>query len=168
MTALYGEIEKTYATKLLELHLGEPFASTRREKSLHFPKKDACLTSSRASLALQHLQKIGGLINETNSFVLYDMDALLMSANNVKSAFSDPDVEFLHCYAMKSCPVSFILKFLLDQGLGMEAASYGELAQALRCGCPPEKIVYDAPCKDMKELIFALKHGVRVNVNSFN
>ena len=154
MTALYGDIEKTYAIKQLELHLGEPFASTGRERTQHFPEKDACLTSTRASLALQHLQKIGGLIKETNSFVLYDMDALLISANNVQSAFSNPDVEFLHCYAIKSCPVSFILKFLVDQGLGMEAASYGELVQALRCGCPAEKIVYDAPCKDMKELIY--------------
>jgi diaminopimelate decarboxylase len=38
--------------------------------------------------------------------------------------------------------------------------------QALRCGCPPSRIVYDSPCKTTEELRFALEAGVMVNANS--
>ena len=177
------DIEESYATRLLNLQLITSLEERRISPSSYDKggetTHDACLTSTRASSALQQLQKIEGMITDVNSFVMYDLDALLVCVSNVFTGFStsssssssicgELEVEFLHSYAIKSGPVSFILQLLIDHGVGMEAASYGELVQALRCGCPAERIVYDAPCKGLQELTYALKQGVRVNVNSFN
>lgn len=42
--------------------------------------------------------------------VLYDLDALDNSFRSVNRGFPNIDgVEFLHCYAIKSCPLSYIL-----------------------------------------------------------
>ena len=50
----------------------------------------------------------------------------------------------------------------------METASIGEVVQALRCGCPPENIVFDSPCKTDAEIQFAIAQGVHINANSIS
>jgi diaminopimelate decarboxylase len=50
----------------------------------------------------------------------------------------------------------------------LETASIGEVIQALRCGCPPEKIVYDSPCKTAADIKFAIMNGVHINANSIS
>jgi diaminopimelate decarboxylase len=40
-------------------------------------------------------------------------------------------------------------------------ASLGELAQALRVGFDPSKVVFDSPAKTRAELAYALEAGVR-------
>ena len=41
------------------------------------------------------------------------------------------------------------------------------MKQALRCGCPPSRIIFDSPCKSPSELEFALRRGIAVNANSY-
>jgi diaminopimelate decarboxylase len=48
-----------------------------------------------------------------------------------------------------------------------QAASLGELAQALAVGFPRELIVFDSPAKTRAELAFALQQGVAVNLDNF-
>ena len=38
----------------------------------------------------------------------------------------------------------------------------------MRCGCPPEKIVFDSPCKTVAEIQFAITHGIHINANSIS
>jgi diaminopimelate decarboxylase len=72
----------------------------------------------------------------------------------------------LHCFAVKSCPLAYVLHRAVRLGLGLECASIAEVKQALRCGCDPQRVVFDSPCKTAAELRFALAHRVHVNVNS--
>ena len=72
----------------------------------------------------------------------------------------------LHCFAVKSCPLAYVLHRAVQLGLGLECASIAEVKQALRCGCAPQRVVFDSPCKTRAELRFALSHRVHVNVNS--
>ena len=99
----------------------------------------------------------------------------------------------LHCLAIKSCPLAFLLwdacnsrrrQLVKNQedeaeneeaeddvqscGLGLEAASWGEVVQATRVGCPPRRIVFDSPCKNSWEIVQALRLGVRINANSLS
>jgi len=109
------------------------------------------------------------------ALILYDESALLHGYHSLLTAFTvssssptlPPPPPPLHCLAVKSCPLSHILHTALRAGLGMEAASWGEVTQALRCGCPPDRIVYDSPCKPLEEIQAALSKGVRININSW-
>lgn len=67
---------------------------------------------------------------------------------------------------MKSCPLPYIIHKAVQAGLGIETASLAELRQALRCGSPANRVVFDSPCKTVEELAEALRMGVHVNVNS--
>lgn len=45
-------------------------------------------------------------------------------------------------------------------------ASHGELRQALACGFVPDRVVFDSPIKTPAELRFALRAGVRLNLDN--
>ena len=62
--------------------------------------------------------------------VLYDMDAFSSTLQSLKTAFSTGSYEaakFTHCFAIKSCPLSYILYDAVKKGLGLEAASLNEV-----------------------------------------
>ena len=83
--------------------------------------------------------------------VLYDMDALCNSFSSVAEAFSpsprretaasaqsssaldvpanifNRGVDYLHCFAVKSCPLSYVLHRAVAAGLGLECASIMEV-----------------------------------------
>jgi diaminopimelate decarboxylase len=62
--------------------------------------------------------------------VLYDMDAFSNTVKSLKTAFSSGSYEaakFTHCFAVKSCPLSYILYDAVKKGLGLEAASLNEV-----------------------------------------
>jgi len=121
---------------------------------------------SLVSLALKELQS-ENLLNA----MFYDLDAIDASCNSVKTSFSNTsgvaNDGFLHCFAQKSCPLSYILHRYIQNGLGMECASITEVLHALECGCPPNKVVFDSPCKTIDEVRTAIIKGVNVNANSF-
>ena len=50
--------------------------------------------------------------------------------------------------------------------MGAECASLGEVRHALQCGCAPDRVVYDSPCKSMADLRAALEAGVRINCDN--
>lgn len=100
--------------------------------------------------------------------VLYDFDALHGAVAHLTNAFDkiSNGGKSLHCFAVKSCPVSHILHTLIGAGLGMETASLMEVRQALRCGAKPGTIVFDSPCKTRQDIEFAMRRGVSINANS--
>jgi hypothetical protein len=74
--------------------------------------------------------------------VLYDIDAICNSFASVIQSFSDPKftpsldtsnihsssgTDFVHCFAVKSCPLSYILHRAVQAGLGLECASIMEV-----------------------------------------
>ena len=64
-------------------------------------------------------------------------------------------------YSMKANPNASILKLMLQERLGLEVASGGELFQALQAGCPPERIIFAGPGKSAAELSAAVSRGIR-------
>jgi diaminopimelate decarboxylase len=51
--------------------------------------------------------------------------------------------QFIHSFAMKSCPISYIIHRAIQSGLGIEVASFAELYHALNSGCHPTRIMFD-------------------------
>lgn len=136
----------------------------------------ALSTSAKPVLTLPRLQAALKQVQVTNAktddvLIFYDLDAVSSSFAQVKNSFASLENngkgKFLHCFAMKSCPLSYILHEAVTSGLGVECASIVEVQQALLSGCPAEHVVFDSPCKSSEELRFALKSHVRINANTF-
>ncbi|MCB2411864.1 diaminopimelate decarboxylase [Demequina sp. TTPB684] len=71
-------------------------------------------------------------------------------------------------YASKALLTSQIAAWVLDEGLGVDVASGGELELALRGGVPGERITFHGNNKSDAELTRALEAGVgRIVVDSF-
>src|SRR5687767_400681 len=64
------------------------------------------------------------------------------------------------CYSIKSCGNLNILKFLVEEGCGMDVTSGGELFRALQAGCDPKKIIYAGVGKTDEEIAEAINVGI--------
>lgn len=98
-----------------------------------------------------------------NSAIVFDIDALRASFAGVRHAFPP---HWIHCMAIKCCPLAFVIEELLGAELGVEAASIVELYMALAHGCPSNLAVFDSPAKTDEELEMALSAKTLVNANS--
>lgn len=65
-------------------------------------------------------------------------------------------------YAIKSNPLSCLLKELTAGGAGLDCASRSEIRQALELGLPVADVVYSNPIKDENDLEWAADNGVRL------
>jgi diaminopimelate decarboxylase len=74
----------------------------------------------------------------------------------------------LHAIAVKANPLTKILNKINLLGAGAEVASLPELHLAEMAGFASETIVFDSPCKTIKEIEYALKAGVHINADSFS
>ncbi|MBX4178300.1 type III PLP-dependent enzyme [Streptomyces geysiriensis] len=93
----------------------------------------------------------------TEDRVVYDLagiggshDALLAELPGVRVRF-----------AMKACPVDEVIAVLARRGAGIDAASPGEMAQALRAGVPVERVHYGNTVKSDRDIAEAYGLGVR-------
>jgi len=96
--------------------------------------------------------------------LFYDLDVWEGGLRTCADAFGPG---FMHAIAMKSNSVSWMMRRALSLGYGCECASVGEVVHALALGCPPEKIVFDSPCKTRSDIALALKHGIHMNIDNF-
>lgn len=70
-------------------------------------------------------------------------------------------------YALKANDHRDIVRLFIQMGLGMDVVSLGELTWSLQQGCPASKIIFSGVGKTEKELVHALRIGVRqINVES--
>eukprot|EP00756_Hemistasia_phaeocysticola_P053730 Hpha_TRINITY_DN29687_c0_g1::TRINITY_DN29687_c0_g1_i1::g.165101::m.165101/K01586/lysA; diaminopimelate decarboxylase len=93
---------------------------------------------------------------------VWNIDELRRVARTLKDAFP---ASALHAFAAKANPVLPFLDVLAGEGLGCEAASLGEFEQARRA-FPPERIVFDSPCKTIDELRCALSLPCLLNIDN--
>ncbi|MDD6992064.1 MAG: diaminopimelate decarboxylase [Oscillospiraceae bacterium] len=68
--------------------------------------------------------------------------------------------EGLVCYASKAFCCKAMCRIMLEEGLGLDVVSEGELYTALSVGFPPEKLCFHGNNKTDSELSFALEKGV--------
>jgi diaminopimelate decarboxylase len=76
----------------------------------------------------------------------------------------------LHTVAIKTNPHPFVLKCIVDAGLGLEAASFEEVQLAIEAGASPQQIVYNSPVKTRREIATCIEdfEGLHLNVNSID
>ena len=95
---------------------------------------------------------------------VYNGDVIEATINKVKSILP-PNFDLY--YSIKANPNAAILTQMLENGLGLEVASGGELFQALRAGCSAERILFAGPGKTESELSAAVCEGIgEVHVES--
>lgn len=93
----------------------------------------------------------------------YDLDAYEACLASLRTAFPS---HWLHATAVKTNPLSGLLRVSLAAGHGAECASMGEVQHCLRLGFKGSAIVYDSPCKTLPELRFALEQGLHLNIDN--
>merc|ERR1712166_754064 len=91
------------------------------------------------------------------------MDAFGRSLSLVIDAFGPG---FKHHIAVKTNPLSRMLRVIVEKGMGLECASIGEVYHSLKCGAKPCDVVYDSPVKTVAELEYCLRSGVHVNCDN--
>ncbi|HYT09966.1 MAG TPA: diaminopimelate decarboxylase [Mycobacteriales bacterium] len=107
----------------------------------------------------------------TPAYVLDEADFRSRCRDFVQ-AFGDPggSVPSAHDvhYAAKAFCCLAVLRWVAEEGLGLDVCTGGELAAAVRAGVPPERIAVHGNNKSVAELERALDAGVgRVVVDSF-
>ena len=115
--------------------------------------------------ALKLALKDGWIREEDTAVIFYDLEFLKSRMEELKRIF--PPLT-LHALAIKANPLIRILEFSRELGMGVEAASMGEVRLALKTGYKPEQIVYDSPVKTRTELEFALKAGIHINIDNLS
>ncbi|GAB3281429.1 diaminopimelate decarboxylase [Actinocorallia lasiicapitis] len=95
---------------------------------------------------------------------VYDEQDVRERAREFKSAFEGGSVH----YAGKAALNGALVRWLHEEGLGLDVCSGGELALALAVGFPPEKITMHGSNKSADELIMGLEAGVgRIVLDSY-
>lgn len=96
----------------------------------------------------------------------YDLDLVDDHYRHCSDAFGPT---FLHCVAIKSNSLSRMLRYTYDvHGFGIECASMGEVLHAMNhCKIPKSHIVFDSPCKTLKELEFCIMEKIHCNLDNF-
>lgn len=109
-----------------------------------------------------------GLVTDVSPVVGFiDLAGIAASQAELKQAFAITSAPVLHTFAAKAASLVPVLRLFAEADMGCEAASPGELAQAVAAGFPPERIVLDSPTKTRSELRDALRLGVAVNADNF-
>lgn len=98
------------------------------------------------------------------SAVFHDLELMRSRFRELTRAFP---ASSLHAVAIKANPLVEILKELVAEGAGLEAASFEEIHIALAAGAPPQRIVFDSPAKTVDELAQALEMGIVINADNF-
>jgi diaminopimelate decarboxylase len=99
----------------------------------------------------------------TPLFVLDEAD-FRMRANAWRAAFPDADPY----YAGKAFLCHQVVRWIDEDGLGLDVCTGGELAVAMRAEFPPERLLFHGNNKSVGELRRAVTYGVgRVVVDSF-
>lgn len=89
-------------------------------------------------------------------FYLYYPEVLEKKLKCLNSALPG----FEKYYSVKSNPTPAVLHFFLEKGCGLNVATYGELLLAIKCGCPPSRILLAGSGKTDKELEAGVEMGV--------
>ena len=100
---------------------------------------------------------------------VFDENTLRSKIREFKSEFGTryPDVSIL--YACKAFINKTLLRLIMDEGIGLDVVSGGEIEIALSVGFPMSNVSFPGNNKSSSELLLALEAGVgRIVVDSFD
>lgn len=89
--------------------------------------------------------------------IVYDLTGIERRYDALCRELPDVRVRF----AMKACPLHEVLALLARKGAGVDAASPGEVAQALRAGVPTGRMHYGNTVKSDRNIADAHRLGIR-------
>lgn len=103
---------------------------------------------------------------QDKSLYFYSKELLSQRLRHLQEVFPFPT---LHAVAIKSNSLSQVLEAIVQQGMGLEAASFEEVLMARAAGCPNDRIVFDSPAKTPWEIAQCAEHfpGMYLNANCF-
>ena len=114
---------------------------------------------------------VGSGEGDPRTALLIDWRVAMEAVREMREAFSSEEggPQWLHCFAAKGNPVGEILRKLhRDGGMGVEAASMGELLAAHEgAEIAAGHLVFDSPIKTPTELRYALTRGIFLNLDNF-
>lgn len=97
---------------------------------------------------------------------VYNENILRERCRNLKNLISYPD--FKVNYSAKANTNLTLLKIIRDEGLLVDAMSPGEVFIEMKAGYKPEEILFIGNNVSAEELLFAIKAGVLVSVDSLS
>lgn len=98
---------------------------------------------------------------------LFDEADLRDRARRYRASYVDAGARLVY-YAAKAFLTTTIARWVTEEGLGIDVASGGELAVALRAGVPGERLLMHGNNKSMAEIEAAVAAGVgRIVIDSF-
>ncbi|QDU45687.1 Diaminopimelate decarboxylase [Symmachiella dynata] len=121
------------------------------------------ISLDEAAAVVQSAQ-LHGPLTDAPSAIFHNLHLMQSRLAELKSAFP-PNT--LHAIAIKANPVLEILRAVVQEGCGLEAASIEEVQLALAAGCPPQRVIFDSPAKTTAEIRQALNAGIYLNVDNF-
>lgn len=101
-----------------------------------------------------------------DSFYLYDENTIIEHTERLKRDFKH--VDFLYSIKTNSHPL--VVKSVLAQGLGVDAASVAEVMMGKQHGVPKERIQYSAPGKTKKDIEESIDEAIIIadSLNEIN
>jgi diaminopimelate decarboxylase len=97
---------------------------------------------------------------------VYDESDLRDRARRYFAAYSEAGASMVY-YAAKAFLTTTVARWVTEEGLGIDVATGGELATAIRAGIPGERILMHGNNKSMSELEAAVEHRVgRIVIDS--
>ena len=101
---------------------------------------------------------------ETPAYI-YSKRKIIENVNTLKSGLKK--VDGLICFSVKANSNLNLLKVLVNEGLGMDIVSGGELRKALLAGCNSKKIVFSGVGKSPIDIEYAIREDILLfNVES--
>ena len=98
---------------------------------------------------------------------LFDEDDLRDRARRYRGSYVDAGARIVY-YAAKAFLTTTIARWVTEEGLGIDVASGGELAVALRAGVPGDRLLLHGNNKSMAEIEAAVAAGVgRIVIDSY-
>ncbi len=93
---------------------------------------------------------------------VYDLGVIRDKCRQLKDSFSGASLY----YACKANSNLEVIKTIYREGFGIETVSPGEIKAARRAGVPVSKITFTCSSIDEKELVWVVRQGIRVYLDS--
>jgi len=121
-------------------------------------EKEACW-------ALKELISKNQIDDSDTAIIVQSWNQLDAYLKHLKTSFPNTT---LHAIAIKTNPHPEVLKYIVERGFGLEAASLEEVKLAVKAGISFDKIIFDSPVKTRREISFCHENypGIKLNVNS--
>lgn len=97
---------------------------------------------------------------------VYDGEHMAQQLSKFRAGFSTADLKIK--YACKALSNMNVLKYMKEQGTGLDTVSLSEIRMGLEVGFEPQEIVFTPNCVDFAEIIAAVELGVKINIENIS